>query len=311
MRWLAVSLFILMFVTSCGEPQLPAAAQANRNLTQTATHLIAVALPTLTPTLVATPTLMPTATATITPSPTYTPTATPTATSTPTSTPTHTPTATPTHTPTVTPTPISACSERVPADDLLTIVTRDFALSRQYVPADLVSLNLHFGVRVTLGFDTYVRSVLIEPLTQMIADMKSAELQPTILSGYRSYSTQTLAYEKWSKQVGEFAAQLSAPPGTSEHQLGTTVDFGSPELDNKFHTMFYDTSEGAWLIENAHTYGFTLSYPRDAQEITQFFYEPWHYRYVGIELATHLYESGLSLTEYQFQTMPLPCLSGV
>ena len=296
-------------------------AQANRNLTQTATYdageaIESVAVITDTPSPAALPTL--TNTATVAPTDTSTPTSTATATrtSTPTITPsptetsTPTPTPRPTSTPTKTATPISACSQRIPADDLLTIVTRDFGLSREYEPRDLVPLYEHFGYRITLGYDTHVRSVLIEPLKALIEDMHSAELNPTIISGYRSYSEQVIAWEKWKKEVGERAARLSAPPGTSEHQLGTTVDFGSPSLNNEFHTMFYTTNEGKWLIENAHKYGFTLSYPRGAEEITKFFFEPWHYRYVGIELATELYDARISLTEYQLETMPPPCLSG-
>lgn len=307
-------LFITIFLlaTGCGKPVLPAAAQVNHNLTQTATAAVAAALPSITPspvpaTSTATPTAPPTQTATATSTATPTQTATATATPTLTSTPTLIPS--PTATPTQTATPISNCSERNPTDDLLTLVTRDFALSRQYKPSDLVPLYPIFSTRVTLGFDTYVRQALVEPLQALIDDMHSAELNPTIISGYRSYSVQALAWDKWQKEVGERAEQLSAPPGTSEHQLGTTVDFGSPDLNNKFHTMFSQTGEGEWLLENAHRYGFTLSYPRHSQEITKFFYEPWHYRYVGVELATELYDSQTFLTEWQLETMPPPCLS--
>ncbi len=137
--------------------------------------------------------------------------------------------------------------------------------------------------------------------------MTAADLRPTIISGYRSYDQQYIAWSKWTTEVPERASLLSAPPGASEHQLGTTLDFGSPELDNEFHTYFYQTAEGAWLVENAHLYGFTLSYPREATEITQFYYEPWHYRYVGIELATQLHAAGLSLTEWQLANLPVPC----
>jgi D-alanyl-D-alanine carboxypeptidase len=62
------------------------------------------------------------------------------------------------------------------------------------------------------------------------------------------------------------------------------------------------------LLENAHRFGFTLSYSREAQETTGFFYEPWHYRYVGVEMATRLKEAGRSLTEYQLSTEPPPCV---
>jgi D-alanyl-D-alanine carboxypeptidase len=78
--------------------------------------------------------------------------------------------------------------------------------------------------------------------------------------------------------------------------------------DVEFHTYFYKTSEGIWLAENAHRYGFTLSYPREAFELTGFYYEPWHYRYVGVEMATMLKEIEMFLTEYQLLTQPEPCI---
>ena len=68
------------------------------------------------------------------------------------------------------------------------------------------------------------------------------------------------------------------------------------------------TSEGEWLLEHAHEYGFTLSYPREAFEATGFYYEPWHYRYVGVETATELHETGISFTEYLLAQNPQPCV---
>lgn len=263
-------------------------------------------LPTLAPTATLVPTigqpLAPTAVPTITPSPT----------------PTFTPT--PTNTPTPTPTPTKAvCSERMPnPDDLLVVVTQNFGLSRGYTPPNLVPINTIFNNTITLGYPTEVREELIEPLRSMVNDMLSSGLEPYIISGYRSYAVQERAYAKWSEREPDRVGILSARPGHSEHQLGTTVDFGSYNLheyiddsfdeDLQFHTYFFKTPEGDWLINNAHKYGFTLSYPRSAQEVTGFYYEPWHFRYVGVANATIFYEAGVSLTEYQLNQDPQPCI---
>lgn len=227
--------------------------------------------------------------------------------------PTHTPipTATllPTSTPSPTPTPLALCSQRVISeDDLLVFVTRDYPLSASFLPTDLVPLINHFSSNVTLNKPTQLRQITIEPLKTMIADMQAIGLKPTILSAHRSFAQQAVAQNSWQQEYPDRADFLSAPPGTSEHQLGTTVDFGSPENNNQFHTNFYRTSEGAWLLQNAHNYGFTLSYPANALEITQFYFEPWHYRYIGRDLATELYNSSTSLTEYQVANFPPPCL---
>lgn len=233
----------------------------------------------------------------------------------PTSTTNPNPTETATTTPSPTPTAIGPCSDRQPGDDLLTLVTLDYGLSRDYIPGDLTEISSRFPVTVTLGYPNQVRRVILEPLTQMVEDMIDAGLQPQIISGYRSYSAQAIAWSKWLEKVPESAAIVSAPPGHSEHQLGTTIDFGSPELaeivgdeDIEFHTYFYKTSEGIWLEEHAQEYGFTLSYSREAFELTGLYYEPWHYRYVGTELATELKQRGLTLAEYLLDTTPLPCI---
>jgi D-alanyl-D-alanine carboxypeptidase len=198
---------------------------------------------------------------------------------------------------------------------LLELVDRQFGLSRDYEPADLVLLSDYFENDVTLGYPTQVSAVIIEPLKAIIVAMKEEDLRPHVISGYRSYSAQSLALQKWLEQYPDWARNLSAPPGHSEHQLGTTVDFGSPELAPmlgesfiQFHPAFAQTSEGEWLARHAHEFGFTMSYPANAFERTEFYYEPWHFRFVGIGLATMLYKSGLTISEYLRQQGAQPCL---
>jgi LAS superfamily LD-carboxypeptidase LdcB len=215
---------------------------------------------------------------------------------------------------TATAVPLIQCDQRFPGDDLLAVVTLDYGLSRDFAPDDLIALADHLPFSVTLGYPTEVREVMLQPLVEMLNDMISQGLMPQILSGYRSYPAQAIAWDKWQTLYPDHASIISAPPGHSEHQLGTVIDFGSPELpeivgqsDIQFHTYFYKTSEGQWLSENAHKYGFTLSYPTEAFEITGFYYEPWHYRFVGESMARQLHEKELSLTEFQLAEKPQPC----
>lgn len=114
-----------------------------------------------------------------------------------------------------------------------------------------------------------------------------------ISSGYRSYLYQSNLYNRYVERDGEVAANTySAKPGHSEHQTGLAFDL------NTINDAFGYTGEGKWIKDNCHLYGFIVRYPEGKQEITGFKYEPWHLRYVGIELATHLYQNNLTLEEY-------------
>lgn len=190
----------------------------------------------------------------------------------------------------------------------MTIITREFAVSAEFVPSGLVLLGNYYTEDVTLGLNTYLREDVVYHLTQMLNQMNGEGIYPTILSAYRSYYQQQIAYEKWKRKYPDRYEQISARPGTSEHQLGTTVDFGAVSLGNEFHVDFALTPEGQWLHTHAHEYGFTLSFPHDATEITGFSFEPWHYRYVGVSMANRLYWSDMSLTEHQLITMSPPCI---
>nr|MBP9058550.1 M15 family metallopeptidase [Candidatus Paceibacterota bacterium] len=82
------------------------------------------------------------------------------------------------------------------------------------------------------------------------------------------------------------------------HQLGTTVDFSSSSLGGVLSEKFKDTKEGLWLQANAHKYGFVMSFPSGKEEVTGYKFEPWHYRYVGVETAQEIKDSGLTPIEY-------------
>ncbi len=235
-------------------------------------------------------------------------TALPSATFTPaiTSTPTATPTETPIPAATQTAIYMASCAnyDQI-APDLLTYVDRDVALTRDFEPEDLEIVPLETS---NVAFRPIpLRAVVHRPLLDMLAAMNQAGLSVWVMSGYRSYSEQSLAFEKWQKLYPERAVDISAVPGHSEHQLGTAVDFSTPYMDDLysdfFHVNFSQTSEGQWLLRQAAYYGFTLSYPPWAIEQTGYAWEPWHFRYVG-SLALELYARNITLTQYLQQCAP-------
>lgn len=122
----------------------------------------------------------------------------------------------------------------------------------------------------------------------------------SVLSSYRSYSTQVNTYNGWVQRSGQEAADtFSARPGHSEHQLGLAVDLGDQNVPScNLEECFGDTQGGKWLESNAHKYGFIIRYQEGKQAITGFIYEPWHLRYVGVEAATNIKNSGLTMDQY-------------
>lgn len=144
-----------------------------------------------------------------------------------------------------------------------------------------------------------MRSDAAKALETMYEDAKKEGLTLAVNSAYRSYEEQQKIYDEYFRIYDEVtAASLVAVPGTSEHQLGLSVDLTSQSVIDGQYGVFGSTPEYQWVIKNAHKYGFILRYPSDKIDITGIANEPWHYRYVGVKLATKLYEEGLTLEEY-------------
>jgi D-alanyl-D-alanine carboxypeptidase len=136
--------------------------------------------------------------------------------------------------------------------------------------------------------------------TQELATaMKEAGKGTLILnSGFRTYKTQKALYDRTKETRGlAVAEKLSARPGHSEHQLGLAADFSVRGAGCVIMVCFGKTEAGIWLEQNAHQYGFILRYPRGYRGITGFQYEPWHFRYVGAELAQEMNTKGIKTLE--------------
>ena len=170
-----------------------------------------------------------------------------------------------------------------------------------YTP-DLVALDEYYG---TTGME--VDRNCLDALTDMIDDCNAAGSRAYVLSSYRSVATQQRLFDrKVDALMGQGmnrddarkeAAAVVAVPGTSEHHLGLAVDIidtGLWALEEEQEDM----PAQKWLMENSWRYGFIFRYPKDKTGVTGIIYEPWHYRYVGLELAQELHTSGLTLEEY-------------
>ncbi len=139
-----------------------------------------------------------------------------------------------------------------------------------------------------------------EDLVAMLSDCEAAGHKPYLYSSYRTQSHQQRLFNNMVEQCGgnrAAASRIVAIPGTSEHQLGLAFD-NTDSGYRKLNEQQENTATQKWLMEHSWEYGFILRYPNDRSDITGIIYEPWHYRWVGLELATELHDLGLCLEEY-------------
>lgn len=155
--------------------------------------------------------------------------------------------------------------------------------------------------------DRQVDARILEDTQQMLQDAENAGLSVYICSSYRSYDQQRQVFnDTMVSWVGQGYSPLDAydetkksvaVPGTSEHATGLALDITSAQF-TELDERQAETPEAKWLAENCWKYGFILRYPPDKADITGIIYEPWHYRYVGKEIAKEIMERGITLEEY-------------
>jgi zinc D-Ala-D-Ala carboxypeptidase len=189
-------------------------------------------------------------------------------------------------------------------DDPKVLVDRKHALPADYAPDDLVSLK-GLGVPV-FGQDALLRREAAENLESLVASAATAGEELAVVSGYRSYEDQRASYARLVSVFGKGADRTSAPPGHSQHQLGTAVDFTNAAVGYEVVRRFGRTTAAGWLQEHAHEHGFVLSYPPGRHAKTGYHWEPWHYRYVGAENARRAIENPLGLQGLLMQEGVLP-----
>jgi LAS superfamily LD-carboxypeptidase LdcB len=145
-----------------------------------------------------------------------------------------------------------------------------------------------------------VRKIVFNDLLELRAAASRAGFRLVVVSAFRSFIEQRATFDYWVSVGGyEQALRTSARPGHSEHQLGTTIDFGDGLAAPWEYADFATTPIGSWLAQHAADYGFVMSLGKGKSNVTCYDYEPWHYRWVGRAVASNIISTGLVLREYQ------------
>ncbi len=173
--------------------------------------------------------------------------------------------------------------------------TSENPLTEKYVPSNLVPIKKKVD---TKGKEICLTEDAADALGQMYESSKEDRVELIVTSGFRSEETQKWLYDEWHKRnLVVSGEEAIAKPGYSEHQLGTTIDFTSPAVGyDSAHRSFHLTAEYEWLDKNAHKFGFVMSYPPNKN--TGYMFEPWHWRYVGLENAYHIKLANITIQEF-------------
>lgn len=181
----------------------------------------------------------------------------------------------------------------------LVIVNKQYTVSSNYVPIDMVAVDGKLSTNQGL----YFKREAYDAYLKMLADAKSEGINFLICSTYRSYSTQKAIYNNHIASYGvEYTNTVSAYPGRSEHHTGWAVDITSKSMGYGLSQSFVNYPEGKWINQHCSDYGFIIRYPKGKTHITGYSYEPWHLRYVGVDVAKEITSKGLTLEEYLGKT---------
>lgn len=173
------------------------------------------------------------------------------------------------------------------------LTNKYYELGGEYAPDDLVDISIKYYY----GEAKKIRSEVYEAFKRMWEDAYKEGIYLIIVSAYRDYDSQVRVYNDYQESKGTtYADSIAARPGYSEHQTGLSLDIYSK--DSTVASTFKNSKAYAWLIDNSYKYGFILRYPDGKKKITGFNYESWHYRYLGVELATKVYNEGITYDEY-------------
>lgn len=175
--------------------------------------------------------------------------------------------------------------------DSAILVNKHYQLPDKYAPDDIIPMSNQYAYP-----NNSIRNEVYEAFKEMSKDAKEQNITLIVNSSYRDYETQKQIYEDYKDKNGEeYADKYAAKPNFSEHQTGLALDIFSPWYGMK---TFETSPAFTWLNENSYKYGFILRYPKDKEEITGYSYEPWHYRYLGKDLAQKVHNENITFEEY-------------
>ena len=184
-------------------------------------------------------------------------------------------------------------------ENILALVNKTYYLPDTYIPSDLVRADVEYSFGDAEVEKALLRQEAAVALEKMFQAAAEDGIELFAVSGYRSYERQVEVFNAQVAKSGEeYAMSVVAVPGQSEHQTGLAMDISAHSVQFELTESFKDTAEGQWLAEHAHEYGFILRYPEGKEDITGYSFEPWHFRYVGANIAKTIYDKQLTLEEY-------------
>ena len=173
----------------------------------------------------------------------------------------------------------------------LVLVNKYNYLPDNYEIEDLVNMS----IKVAFS-GKKIKKEVYDAFYNLSMDARKDDLTIVANSTYRDYNYQAALYKRYKNNKGQnYADSYAARPGHSEHQTGLAIDVSTL---NSSMENFHETDEYTWLINNAHKYGFILRYPEGKEYITGYNYESWHYRYVGVDVATQIKNENITFDEY-------------
>ena len=179
--------------------------------------------------------------------------------------------------------------------DVLVLVNKLHAISKYYEPTDMVAINGSYTTNQGLEMkeDAY------KAFKKMRKAARADGIYFKICSAYRTYETQKWLYKNYLNTMGRELRDIrSAAPGRSEHHTGYAIDLVTKSTGWTLTQDFAKTDEGKWIKKNCAKYGYIIRYPKGKTDITGYDYEPWHLRYVGVDVAKEITKQGITLEEY-------------